>query len=448
MEKKAADFRLIDAKGAVPRLAYIERNGTQSWCILPEQVNEVLRYAHDCHGHFAEALTLKQLVGKFYWPSRAKDTPIFCRSCQNCQYYGPKKPSQIQKPILHLQPLDMIGIDYLGPFNPVCEGTNNRYVILVVDYFSRFAWARAVECNDGATAVRFLLEEIVKVFGWPASVYSDNGSHFVQGEFPALLKKNGIRHFPAPKSHPSSVGLIEKYVQLILYGMRRHTLLVDRGKYLWDRYLPLVVNSINDRVLKVHGYSPSQLLFGITPRRSGWDITPAQEHIADSLTRLYEQDPYFNSLTIEEANTSIRLAALDEARNRCLDRLERSHLNIISRESRKVRWTAPKVGDLVLMRNIALDGQHGHKLQARWEGPYMLDDIHPDGRAGRLRDIHSGALVKVKASGAKERVHLDDVKVFIPRLDTIAPVNQVALQEWCGAEAGENGVLSYDLNTW
>jgi hypothetical protein len=177
MEKKAADFRLIDAKGGVPRLAYIERNGAQSWCILPEQVNEVLRYAHDCHGHFADALTLKQLVGNFYWPSRAKDTPIFCRSCQNCQYYGPKKPSQIQKPILHLQPLDMIGIDYLGPFNPACEGTNNRYVILVVDYFSRFAWARAVECNDGATAVRFLLEEIVKVFGWPASVYSDNGSH-------------------------------------------------------------------------------------------------------------------------------------------------------------------------------------------------------------------------------------------------------------------------------
>jgi hypothetical protein len=241
MEKKAADFRLIDAKGAVPRLAYIERNGAQSWCILPEQVNEVLRYAHDCHGHFAEALTLKQLVGKFYWPSRAKDTPIFCRSCQNCQYYGPKKPSQIQKPILHLQPLDMIGIDYLGPFNPVCEGTNNRYVILVVDYFSRFAWARAVECNDGETAVRFLLEEIVKVFGWPASVYSDNGPHFVQGVLPQVLAANGVRHFPAPKSHPSSVGLIEKYVQLILYGLRRHTLLEERGKFIWDRFLPMII---------------------------------------------------------------------------------------------------------------------------------------------------------------------------------------------------------------
>jgi transposase InsO family protein len=419
----------------------VERDGRQSWCIFPDRVNDVLTHAHDCHGHFADAITLKQLVGKFYWPTRAKDTPVFCRSCQNCQYFGPKKPSQVQKPIMHLQPLDMIGIDFLGPFNPVCHGTNSKYVILIVDYFSRFAWAKAVEGNDGETAVQFLLE-VVKILGWPSAVYSDNGSHFVQGRFPALLKEHGVRHFPAPKSHPSSVGLIEKYVQLILYGLRRHTLLVDSGKYLWDRYLPLVVNSINDRVLKVHGYSPSQLLFGITPRRSGWDITPAQEHIADGLARLYEHDPYFNSLAIEESNVAIRLASIDEARARCLDRLERSHHAIVDRESRKARWTSPKVGDLVLMRNLALDGQHGHKLQARWEGPYILDDIHPNGRAGRLRDIHSGVLVKVKPSGAKERVHLDDVKVFVPRpelpdVDTVT----VGLRDWMPPENMDAGEM-------
>jgi transposase InsO family protein len=446
LEKKAADFRLVDKKGAVPRLAYVERDGSQSWCLHPEQVNEALQYAHDCHGHFADAITLKRLMGKFYWPTRAKDTPVFCRSCANCQYFGPRRPSQLQKPILHLQPLDMVGIDYLGPFNPVSAGTNSKYVILVVDYFSRFAWARAVEHNDGETAAQFLLEEVVKTFGWPSAVYSDNGSHFVQGKLPALFKEHGVRHFPAPKSHPSSVGLIEKYVQLILYSLRRYTLLVDGGKYLWDRYLPLIVNNINDRVLKVHGYSPSQLLFGITPRRSGWDITPSQEHIADGLARLYENDPYFASLAVEESNVAIRLAAIDEARARCLDRLERSHHAIVDRESRKARWTAPKIGDLVLMRNMALDGQHGHKLQARWEGPYMLDDIHPNGRAGRLRDIHTGALVKVKASGAKERVHLDDLKVFVPRVETSAASNQVEieLRNW----SAEVGRLAFDLDTW
>jgi hypothetical protein len=36
MERKAADFRLVDAKGAAPRLAYVERDGRQSWCIFPD----------------------------------------------------------------------------------------------------------------------------------------------------------------------------------------------------------------------------------------------------------------------------------------------------------------------------------------------------------------------------------------------------------------------------
>jgi hypothetical protein len=437
MERKAADFRLIDAKGAAPRLAYVERDGRQSWCIFPDRVNDVLTHAHDCHGHFADAITLKQLIGKFYWPTRAKDTPVFCRTCQACQYFGPRKPSQIQKPILHLQPFDMIGIDFLGPFNPVCDGTSSKYVILVVDYCSRFAWARAVEANDGEAAVKFLMEEVVKVFGWPSAVYSDNGSHFVQGDFAALLKANGIKHFPAPKSHPSSVGLIERYVQLILYGLRRHTLLVDRGKFLWDRFLPLVINNLNDRVLRVHGYTPSQLLFGCTPRRSGWDVTPTQEHVAEGLAQLYQNDPYFNTLTVDDGQVALRFAAIDEMRNRAVGRLSSSHQSTVRREKLKTKWTAPQMGDLVLLRNMSLDGQHGHKLAARWEGPYLLDDIHPEGRAGRLRDIQSGELVKIKASGKKERVHLDDLKVFVPRADR-AEIDVVevsaSLKDWTPPE--------------
>jgi hypothetical protein len=167
------------------------------------------------------------------------------------------------------------------------------------------------------------------------------------------------------------------------------------------------------------------------------------------LARVYANDPYFNTLTAEEENVAIRLASIDKARNRCLDRLEQGHNNIVTREKRKARWTAPQVGDLVLLRSMALDGQHGHKLKARWEGPYVLDDVHPNGRAGRLRDIHSGTLVKVKASGGKERMHLDNLKVFIPPAEADVTVNAVALREWWCPDAGKpGGGLSFDLNTW
>jgi hypothetical protein len=67
----------------------------------------------------------------------------------------------------------MNGIDYLGPFNPVWDGTNNQGVIIAFDSFSRYTSAWAVEQNVGDTAVGFLLKEVVKVFGWPSAVYSD-----------------------------------------------------------------------------------------------------------------------------------------------------------------------------------------------------------------------------------------------------------------------------------
>jgi hypothetical protein len=141
--------------------------------------------------------------------------------------------------------------------------------------------------------------------------------------------------------------------------------LVEGGNALWDRFLPAVVTGLNDRVLKVHGYSPSQLLLGTTPRRSSWDVTPREDHIADGLERLYKHDPYFNTLTVDGGHVAIRMAALDEARNRCLDRLDMHHRNIVRKEQLKAHWTAPKVGDLVLLRRMARDGQRSHKLAAR-----------------------------------------------------------------------------------
>jgi hypothetical protein len=157
-------------------------------------------------------------------------------------------------------------------------------------------------------------------------------------------------------------------------------------------------------------------------------VTPTQEHVAEGLARLYEHDPYFNTLTVDDGQVALRFAAIDEIRTRAVDRLSSSHQSIVRREELKTKWTAPQMGDLVLLRNMSLDGQHGHKLAARWEGPYLLDDIHPEGRAGRLRDIQSGELVKVKASGKKERVHLDDLKVFVPRARR-AEIDMVEISE-------------------
>ena len=82
-------------------------------------------------------------------------------------------------------------------------------------------------------------------------------------------------------------------------------------------------------------------------------------------------------------------------------------------QGRSGRFPALKDGDLVWLRRAALDNRYDKKLEARWEGPFRLGDLAFHGRSGRLYDLITGRLVQTKPSGLKDRVHLDDLRVYV-----------------------------------
>ena len=128
-----------------------------------------------------------------------KDVNLDCATCPSCQVIGPLKPSGNQLAIVHLQPLDMMGFDFLGRFPDTVRG--NKYIIISVDYFTRFLFGKAVPDSQGKSAVSLWMEVVIQ-FGWPRAVYMDNGAHFVSGEFAKVLSKLSVMHLPALKSHP------------------------------------------------------------------------------------------------------------------------------------------------------------------------------------------------------------------------------------------------------
>src|SRR4030081_1613641 len=119
--------------------------------------------------------------------------------------------------------MDMIGIDGLGPISPMSG--EHKYILIVGGYFTRYAWAQAFPAING-TVVSGFVASIARTFGLPRSVYTDNASYFVEGLLPDYLTIHGVCQFPSPKTYPSSVGLLEQYVQLVLYGIR---MMVVRG---------------------------------------------------------------------------------------------------------------------------------------------------------------------------------------------------------------------------
>ena len=204
----------------------------------------------------------------------------------------------------------MIGIDYIGPIRPIPQ-SKARYIIIAVDYFTRFLFARAVPAATSAHALDFVKREIVHVFGWPRAIYSDNGSHFTGGPFPEALRERGVKHFFAPSRHPASVGLAERYVQIVLAGLRRVLQTDVNAIYRWDNYVEEVIQAANSRVIRLQGYTPVQLLLGYTPTYA--DMPWVQE---DELRRDILEDDIvaagLNTSTREAHTYHSRLSNLDE----------------------------------------------------------------------------------------------------------------------------------------
>ena len=87
----------------------------------------------------------------------------------------------------------------MGPF-PSSFG--NLYILLVVDYVSK--WVEAITCsrNDANTAVGFIQRNIYSRFGAPRIIISDEGSHFANKVFAKLMSRYGTRHVMGLAYHP------------------------------------------------------------------------------------------------------------------------------------------------------------------------------------------------------------------------------------------------------
>ena len=89
----------------------------------------------------------------------------------------------------------------MWPF-PVSFG--NIYILLAVDYVSKWVEAAACPKNGANTVVGFLQRNIR--FGTPRTIISDRGSHFANKVFEKLMGKYGIKHIMSLAYHPQTNG--------------------------------------------------------------------------------------------------------------------------------------------------------------------------------------------------------------------------------------------------
>ncbi|CAN6562539.1 unnamed protein product [Malus baccata var. baccata] len=137
-----------------------------------------------------------------------EDARTFCIVCDRCQRTGNigPKDQMPQNPIFNVEIFDVWGIDFMGPF-PSSHGF--VYILLAVDYVSKWVEARATRTNDSKVVADFVKTNIFARFGMPRVLISDGGSHFCNRTIEALLKKYGVTHKVATPYHPQTSGQAE-----------------------------------------------------------------------------------------------------------------------------------------------------------------------------------------------------------------------------------------------
>ena len=100
----------------------------------------------------------------------------------------------------------MWGIDFMGPFP---TSYSNKYILVAVDYISKWVEAIATPTNDNKVVMNFLRKNIFSWFGVPRALISDGGSHFCNRPLEALLLRYGVKHKVATPYHPQTSGQTE-----------------------------------------------------------------------------------------------------------------------------------------------------------------------------------------------------------------------------------------------
>ena len=107
------------------------------------------------------------------------------------------------RPIIEVEIFDLWGIDFIGPF-PNSNGF--EYILIAVDYMSRWAEAIPTRTNDHQVVVKFIHQHIFCRFGCPRAIISDGGKHFNNHQLQLMLKKYGVEHRVTTPYHPQANG--------------------------------------------------------------------------------------------------------------------------------------------------------------------------------------------------------------------------------------------------
>ncbi|KAA3674184.1 uncharacterized protein DEA37_0001986 [Paragonimus westermani] len=248
------DLRLID--GVLYRM---DQSGPK--LITPKlKVAAVLQKIHTELGHAGQLKTEAAIRQRYWWPGIHADVVTQCSSCETCSAIknhtpGPRAPLE---PVVTEHPGQRVGVDIMGPLPVTRRG--NRYILVLVDYFTKWSEAVPIERQDACTVAAAIINEWIARYGAPTMLHSDQGAAFESQLLKETCHLLGIKKTRTTPYHPQGNGLVERTnrtIKALLQSfLERHQ--ADR----WDELLPRCMLAYRASIHTTTRYTPAYLTFG------------------------------------------------------------------------------------------------------------------------------------------------------------------------------------------
>ena len=312
---------------------------------VPEEKAKAIITEVHRQGHLGEHKTWKAFNRKYYTPQGKRRCREVVRTCPECQLGKDYKAQHVPKGHINSPgPWETISIDIVGPL-PV-DGKCNRYIVTMMDVYSRYLIATPVRNHRASMVSRCLYESVVAYFGAPRSILSDRGAEFTGMIWESLTQMLGAKIKLTSSYYPQGNSVIERSHRT-LSNMLRTMLLEKRGRD-WSSLSPSVMLYMNSMIQEKTGVSACEILLGRNPN--------------------LPSDISFTPVT-----------SLSNDREGYVKQLKRDLKDIRQKPSRVLGQNIDQsvnpfaVGDKVII--AVLPQENANKLMAKWKGPFTVTKI-------------------------------------------------------------------------
>ena len=263
-------------------------------CIPPDLVKDTLEQAHLFTGHGGIRKMMEHLKSFVWWRFLARDTKKFCKNCHICnqnKIYISHRIPVLEHPKV-TRPWSRCHIDLVGPLPQSHKG--NKYILTVVDAFSRFSLATPLPDKRMVTVARAMVNDVFSILGCPDVLYSDRGLEFTGRDFKDMCRKLGILQSFTTSFNPSSNGCAERHNRTLVEILR---CLCHEQPNTWDESLKLATLAFNSSFCQAVNETPHFIFFLRDPKlpykellqtNSGKSST-AQESVTDYISELSQR---------------------------------------------------------------------------------------------------------------------------------------------------------------